>query len=250
MEITKQQEFWDEESSIDDYFRNYLDCVTKNSWTAMFENVEHKSGFRVFGNVLEIGGGSQYLSRFLSVRKDINIVCTDISDQRIKLSNQYYKTLPANIKTMGNINAQCLPFKDEQFDFIIGDAVLHHIEDLRSGLYEINRCLKPNGKAIFIREPVLGIDILFKRRLKKFINRKKYTLEKLKFIIDNKFEFDKFLFQWSEEFYRAGFDFKSYKGWYYKNNKDVLKSRFPILFTSLISFHLTKSVDIKELSVH
>ena len=239
MESTEQQKFWDEESSAANYFRGYMETISENKWTDMLLSAEKSNHIRVSGSVLEIGGGSQYLSRFVSERKDTHIVCTDISDERIRLSTEYYKSTPSNLRTMGNVNAQKLPFESEQFDFVIGDAVLHHLEDIRSGLYEINRCLKPGGHAIFVREPVLGIDLLLKRAIKRLVFSD-YEANKLRFIKENRFEFDKYIVQWSEEFYRTGFTFKTSKGWYYRDWKSVLKSRAPLLFTCLITFCLKK----------
>ena len=244
MEIKDQQKFWDEESNIKNYFDGYFADVINNRWIDMFTHVESKTGISISGNILEIGGGSQYLSRFLCKRNNVNIICTDISEDRIKNANFYHQAVLPNLKTLGGVNAQKLPFEDAQFDFIIGDAVLHHIEDLRRGLYEINRCLKAGGQAIFIREPVLGMDIRFKRILKNILYPQKFVLQNIEFIKDNRFEFDRYLSQWEEEFLRSGFKSKNLTGWYFAKFKERFKSSFPRLFTCHVSFHLQKFVDI------
>ncbi len=43
-------------------------------------------------------------------------------------------------------NATDLPFKDESFDFILCQGVLHHVGDEKKALSEINRVLVPGGK--------------------------------------------------------------------------------------------------------
>ena len=50
------------------------------------------------------------------------------------------------------MDAHNLQFKDETFDFVFGDAILHHLS-MASALDEIFRVLKPNGKILFV-EPL------------------------------------------------------------------------------------------------
>ena len=44
----------------------------------------------------------------------------------------------------------CLPFESETFDWVIANHVLEHIIDEKRALSEINRVLKPQGKAILM----------------------------------------------------------------------------------------------------
>lgn len=44
----------------------------------------------------------------------------------------------------------CLPFESESFDWVIANHVLEHIVDEKQALSEINRVLKPQGKAILM----------------------------------------------------------------------------------------------------
>lgn len=51
-----------------------------------------------------------------------------------------------NIRVV-NGAGEFLPFKDEQFDIITCIGVLEHVKDPQQVLNEVNRILKPNGKA-------------------------------------------------------------------------------------------------------
>lgn len=53
-------------------------------------------------------------------------------------------------------SSERLPFEDESFDLVYGRAVLHHIEDLASAMCEVRRVLKPDGRAVFVREHVIS----------------------------------------------------------------------------------------------
>jgi ubiquinone/menaquinone biosynthesis C-methylase UbiE len=50
------------------------------------------------------------------------------------------------------MDAHDLQFEDETFDFVYGDAILHHL-NMTSALDEIFRVLKPKGKILFV-EPL------------------------------------------------------------------------------------------------
>jgi ubiquinone/menaquinone biosynthesis C-methylase UbiE len=50
------------------------------------------------------------------------------------------------------MDAHDLQFEDETFDFVYGDAILHHL-NMTPALDEIFRVLKPNGKILFV-EPL------------------------------------------------------------------------------------------------
>ena len=50
------------------------------------------------------------------------------------------------------MDAHDLQFEDETFDFVFGDAILHHL-NMAPALDEIFRVLKPNGKILFV-EPL------------------------------------------------------------------------------------------------
>ena len=50
------------------------------------------------------------------------------------------------------MDAHDLQFEDETFDFVFGDAILHHL-NMVPALDEILRVLKPNGKILFV-EPL------------------------------------------------------------------------------------------------
>lgn len=52
------------------------------------------------------------------------------------------------------MDAHHLAFADNTFDLVVGEGILHHL-DLKASTDEINRVLKPSGRAVF-KEPLLA----------------------------------------------------------------------------------------------
>ena len=152
-----QIKYWDRESEATSYCEKQLLHLKKSAVCEMIETALSKINIQP-KRILEIGGGSQLISRHLSkIFSDAQIVCTDISEVRMKKFNQYYQCIPSNLEIKWGVDACALPFDDGQFDLIVGDAMLHHIDFLKPALFEVKRCLAPNGKAVFVREPIIGI---------------------------------------------------------------------------------------------
>lgn len=233
----QQQKFWDAESAGDaGYPERFLAGARQERWLEQLQQVA-RHGVRFDGAILELGGGSQLLSRWLAGQPGVRVTCTDISDQRMNDFNRHYGNIPENLVLQGDVNAERLAYADHAFDLIVGDAMLHHIENLRSALYEMRRCLKPGGVAVFIREPVMGHLDFFKRRLKPWLQRDWEAKYRAGLEL-NRYEYVKTYYQWKEEFYQAGWDAQCLPGWYYFRTGERWKSRLPGVFTCSVTWLL------------
>ena len=233
-----QQTYWDRQTQRDGYCGQFLQGAKDAKWLKMLENSLAVTGSRGMNAILEIGGGSQLLSRYLCNRYlDANVVCTDISQERVDLFQNFYQTKPPLLSLQGDVNAERLPFNNEQFDLIVGDAVISHFEDLKRGLLEINRCLKVGGHAIFIREPVLGgLGVLVYQILQALDKDRPHVLK-------NRYEFKRVLSQWKFEFIMAGFKVKVVPGWSHNPFRDRIRSLFPRIFPCWSCFIIQKKFD-------
>lgn len=124
----------------------YYDTIAKSR-----DHYHHAIGEAVAGKTLleyGCGPGSQ---AFQLAAAGAKITGIDISDVAIGLARKQAQEMgiTADFKVM---NAESLDFPQAHFDRIIGSAIIHHLE-LHQAYQEIVRCLKPEGKAVFI-EPL------------------------------------------------------------------------------------------------
>lgn len=243
-EQVEQKEYWDVESSGSDYCERQLAGLRQISVLEMMDSALKRSDIRP-KRILEIGGGSQFVSRHLChLFPEAEVICTDISEVRMETFNRHYKTTPPNLKTLGDVDARSLPFEDGQFDLIVGDAMLHHIDFLKPALFEVRRCLAPGGKAIFVREPIIGILGVCLYRLFQFTGQDRNHVE------INYFEYKRMLSQWQYEFMMAGFEVQTLKSWRKQSLSWWLRALFPHLTPCYIGFILGGKTDIKNLNLH
>lgn len=152
----EQKQYWDAESSGSDYCIKQLNGLADFAVLDMIDAALDKIKIKP-KKILEIGGGSQYVSRQLCRRfPDSKVICTDLSENRVELFKQHYKDEPSNLSVMSGVDAKDLPFEDGEFDLVVGDAMLHHIDFLKPALFEVRRCMAPQGHAVFVREPIIG----------------------------------------------------------------------------------------------
>lgn len=91
-----------------------------------------------FGSLLHVAP-EKALSHFFKSQGDLNIF-------RIDKKVGWYKLVYGNDVKDGDLTK--LSFPDANFDWVIANHVLEHIEDEDRAINEIHRVLKPNGKAI------------------------------------------------------------------------------------------------------
>ena len=99
--------------------------------------------------VLDIGCGNALMLPFI-LDKGAYYAGIDISEKLIKIaSEKYTEEIKQGKAELVVGQAANLPFKDNEFDFVISFAVLHHIpsKELREKFFrEIKRVSKPNAK--------------------------------------------------------------------------------------------------------
>ena len=100
-------------------------------------------------NLLELGCAGGEFTRRLAKLSD-RIVAVDLSYELIKMARNSIGSKNVNFVVADIDN---LPFKDETFDIIVGNSILHHLE-LMPVLKQIRRFLNREGK-LWFSEPNL-----------------------------------------------------------------------------------------------
>lgn len=123
-------------------FRHVFSCPNTLRGETYFSSVLKKSCAN--SSVLDFGCYNGHLSRKMLEFKPTKIAGIDISEKGVREGRA---CSPNSILFMV-MDCQKLGFPDDTFDFVVGRAILHHL-DLNSAIGEIHRVLKPGGKALF-----------------------------------------------------------------------------------------------------
>ncbi|UCH14672.1 MAG: class I SAM-dependent methyltransferase [Bacteroidales bacterium] len=115
--------------------------------------------------VLELGCGTGYFTREI-VKTGAEIVAIDISPDLIDVAKD--NIVASNLKYRVD-NAYSMSFKDEEFDYVVGSSVLHHLK-VNSAIAEIYRVLKRGGKIAFTEPNMMNPQIALQKNIP-FIKR-------------------------------------------------------------------------------
>lgn len=178
------------------------------------------------GKVLEIGAGSCWASSLMKQRfPDCYFVASDVSPTALWKGRQVCKILGAIPDALIAGDIEQLPFANESFDTVFGNAVIHHLSDPFKGLEAIQRVLKGGGLYYGSGELAAGrllgaiwqsgIGLASKREKELNVNEKIYSVG-----------------QWKEMFIQSGFKdvhISFEKDWQYR-----LYHWFPPVYYKLI----------------
>jgi ubiquinone/menaquinone biosynthesis C-methylase UbiE len=131
-----------------------------------FVHVAGASGWP-YAKSLELGCGTGFFTLNLTLAGVIDEGhVTDLSPGMVEVAKRNARGLGFEVE--GRVaDAERLPYDDNEFDIVIGHAVLHHIPDLEQSFREILRVLKPGGRFVFAGEPTRHGDYVA-RRLSRF----------------------------------------------------------------------------------
>ncbi len=98
-------------------------------------------------NILDYGCGYGWTALLLATKVE-RVYAFDISIGQIRVLQKYVKENRFSNIVYSVADGSHIPFPDDSFQYIFGNAILHHIP-LRQCLPEIARVLKPGGRAAF-----------------------------------------------------------------------------------------------------
>lgn len=118
----------------------------KQGWFPwIYENLELKSGMKV----LEIGcgDGTLWKSNRSKIPEDTEITLSDISEGMLRDARRAVSTEDSRF-SFQVVDAQAIPYEDEQFDLVIANHVMFYCEDIEKSINEISRVLKSEGRFV------------------------------------------------------------------------------------------------------
>lgn len=99
--------------------------------------------------VLEIGPGAGAHS-CVFLRHGAEVTAADITIERAAATMRKFSILAPGRGQAYQADAENLPFQDNSFDFVYSNGVLHHSDDTNRCIAEVNRVLKPGGRAVLM----------------------------------------------------------------------------------------------------
>ena len=111
--------------------------------------------------LLEVGCGTGYVGLNLCLYDDLvgELYACDISQGMVDTCTRNAEELGVVVRAKQS-ELERLDYPDEEFDMVIGHAILHHIPDVQKALSEIHRVLKPGGICMLAGEPTRMGDIM------------------------------------------------------------------------------------------
>jgi ubiquinone/menaquinone biosynthesis C-methylase UbiE len=116
-----------------------------------------------YGKSLEIGAGTGFFTLNLKLAGVLHEAhVTDLSPGMVGAAERNADALGFVVE--GRVaDAEKLPYDDNEFDLVVGHAVIHHIPDVELAFREMLRVLKPGGRFVICGEPTRYGDYVARR---------------------------------------------------------------------------------------
>ncbi len=96
--------------------------------------------------ILDVGCSTGYITRYIAQRFDCEIIGIDLSELIIKIAQEEANNLNLTNISFQTANVEKIPFPDNSFDIVYGEAITALVPDPIRVINEYKRVLKPGGK--------------------------------------------------------------------------------------------------------
>ena len=186
--------------------------------------------------ILEVGCSTGYITRYVAQKFDCEIIGVDLSKLLLEIAEEESGRLNLNNISFKYANVEDLPFSDNTFDIVYGEAITALVPDPVKVLKEYKRVLKPAGK-------VATLDLFKKESLNAEIVEE--TNKLMSQVIGTRVKLRN-LEEWEQIFKESGFaSIKLFE--YYE---DLFKREYSISekvkLTHKLLFHITVNKEIRR----
>lgn len=123
--------------------RVFLDCIER-----------HREKLASEGRVLELGAGQGWASCiYKRLFPHAHVTATDISEFAVMSVPKWERILSVKVDRSRSCVSYDIDEPDNSIDRIFCFSAAHHFVAQRKTLHEINRVLKPGGRALYLYEP-------------------------------------------------------------------------------------------------
>ena len=145
--------------------------------------------------ILEVGCSTGYITRYIARNFDCEIIGVDLSTLLLDIAEE--ESRKSNLKNISfkYANVEKLPFSDNTFDIVYGEAITALVPDPLKVLNEYNRVLKPGGK-------IATLDLFMKESLSDEFAEE--TNEMMSNVLGTKIKIRNFQ-EWQQIFKESGF---------------------------------------------
>lgn len=138
-----------------EFFAHIRPWMSPYKFPWIMERIEREATILKGKHLLEIGCGLGFASlEFL--KSGVRVTATDLTPTAVELTRKHFEVEGLKAEDVRAENVLALSFKENTFDAVWANGVVHATGDTEQAIKEIHRVLKPGGRAIishFYRRP-------------------------------------------------------------------------------------------------
>jgi 2-polyprenyl-3-methyl-5-hydroxy-6-metoxy-1,4-benzoquinol methylase len=138
-----------------EFFAHIRPWMNPYKFPWIMQRIDREAALLRGKHLLEIGCGMGFDSlEFL--KRGVRVTATDLTENAVRIARMHFDVEGVAAEAVHTENALALSFRDNTFDAVWSNGVLHATGDTRLAIQEARRVLKPGGRAIishFYRKP-------------------------------------------------------------------------------------------------
>jgi ubiquinone/menaquinone biosynthesis C-methylase UbiE len=186
--------------------------------------------------ILDVGCSTGYITRYVAQKFNCEIIGVDLSTLLLGIAEEESRKLKLNNISFKYANVESLPFSDNTFDIVYGEAITALVPDPLKVLIEYNRVLKPGGK-------IATLDLFMKESLSSEFAEE--TNEMMSNVIGTHVKLRSFQ-EWKQIFKESGFNSIKIYDYYEDLFRRYYSFGEKVKLTYKLLYHMTVNKEIRR----